>query len=64
MSKNPTKKKKGGRKTYKKVKLVSSSNTSYFYVVKKPTKSQSKLGFNKYDPIARVHCAFKETKLV
>ncbi|WGS83533.1 MAG: 50S ribosomal protein L33 [Candidatus Hodgkinia cicadicola] len=64
MFETPTKKKKGRKKTYKKVKLVSTSNTGYFYVVKKPTKSQSKLGFSKYDPIARAHCAFKETKLV
>ncbi|XXM90079.1 50S ribosomal protein L33 [Candidatus Hodgkinia cicadicola] len=57
--KKPTKK----RKTYKKVKLASELKTGYFYVTKKPTKMQTKLFKKKYDPVARRHCTFKETKL-
>ncbi|ATY93547.1 ribosomal protein L33 [Candidatus Hodgkinia cicadicola] len=58
-TKKPTKK----RKTYKKVKLVSELKTGRFYIVKKPTKTQKKLNKTKYDPKARKHCVFKETKI-
>ncbi|XXM93256.1 MAG: 50S ribosomal protein L33 [Candidatus Hodgkinia cicadicola] len=59
MNKKSTKK----RRTYKKIKLMSSLKTGYFYITKKPTKTQTKLAKAKYDPVARTHCAFKETKL-
>lgn len=46
------------------VKLESTADTGYFYVRKKnPRKHTEKLSFNKYDPVARKHVPFKETKL-
>lgn len=46
------------------VKLQSSAGTGYFYVRKRnPRKQTEKLKFNKYDPIARKHVEFTETKL-
>ncbi|AUG91495.1 ribosomal protein L33 [Candidatus Hodgkinia cicadicola] len=51
------------RKTHKKIKLLSELKTGYFYITKTSTKTQTKLTKAKYDPIARAHCAFKETKL-
>ncbi len=46
------------------VKLESTANTGYFYVKKRnPKKFPTKLGFKKYDPKARKHVEFKETKL-
>jgi large subunit ribosomal protein L33 len=47
-----------------KIKLNSSANTGFFYVTKKnPRTSTEKLSFKKYDPIARKHVEFKETKI-
>jgi large subunit ribosomal protein L33 len=47
-----------------KIKLLSSANTGYFYVTKKnPRNSTEKLSFRKYDPIARKHVLFKESKI-
>jgi large subunit ribosomal protein L33 len=47
-----------------KIKLVSSADTGFFYVTKKNPRNQTeKLTFNKYDPIARKHVAFKEAKI-
>jgi large subunit ribosomal protein L33 len=47
-----------------KIKLLSSANTGFFYVTKKnPRNSTEKLSFRKYDPIARKHVLFKESKI-
>jgi large subunit ribosomal protein L33 len=47
-----------------KIKLISSAGTGFFYVTKKnPRTSTEKLSFKKYDPIARKHVDFKETKI-
>ena len=45
-------------------KLKSSEDTGFFLVRKKnPKKLTKKLSFRKYDPVARKHVEFKETKL-
>ena len=47
-----------------KIKLVSSADTGYFYVTKKNSRTMTeKLSMKKYDPIARKHVEFKETKI-
>jgi large subunit ribosomal protein L33 len=47
-----------------KIKLLSSAGTGFFYVTKKnPRTSTEKLVFKKYDPVARKHVEFKETKI-
>ena len=47
-----------------KIKLVSSAGTGYYYVTKKNPRNQTeKLVFKKYDPVARKHVEFKETKI-
>lgn len=46
------------------IKLVSTADTGYFYVAKKnPRTSTEKLQFRKYDPVARKHVIFKESKI-
>jgi large subunit ribosomal protein L33 len=46
------------------VKMVSSADTGFFYVKKKnPRKTTDKLEMRKYDPVARKHVAFKESKI-
>jgi large subunit ribosomal protein L33 len=46
------------------VKLESTADTGFFYVKKRnPRKQTEKLSFKKYDPVARKHVEFKETKL-
>jgi large subunit ribosomal protein L33 len=46
------------------IKLVSTADTGYYYVTKKnPRTSTEKLEFNKYDPVARKHVVFKESKI-
>ena len=46
------------------IKLVSTADTGYYYVTKKnPGTSTEKLEFKKYDPVARKHVAFKESKI-
>ncbi len=46
------------------IKLVSSADTGYFYVTKKNARSQTgKLELKKYDPVARKHVVFKESKM-
>ncbi|MGY9054568.1 MAG: 50S ribosomal protein L33 [Alphaproteobacteria bacterium] len=46
------------------VKLVSTADTGYFYVAKKnPRTKPEKLELKKYDPVARKHVAFKESKM-
>jgi large subunit ribosomal protein L33 len=46
------------------VMLKSTADTGYYYVRKRnPRKQTEKLKFMKYDPIARKHVEFTETKL-
>jgi large subunit ribosomal protein L33 len=46
------------------IKLVSSADTGFFYVKKKnPKKQTEKLSFMKYDPVARKHVKFNESKI-
>jgi large subunit ribosomal protein L33 len=47
-----------------KVKLVSTADTGYFYVTKKNSRTMTdKLSMKKYDPVARKHVEFKESKI-
>jgi large subunit ribosomal protein L33 len=47
-----------------KIKLESTAGTGYFYTTTKNKKTKpEKLEFMKYDPVARKHVAYKETKL-
>jgi large subunit ribosomal protein L33 len=47
-----------------KIKLLSTAGTGFFYVTKKnPRTSTEKISFKKYDPVARKHVEFKETKI-
>ena len=46
------------------VKLVSTADTGYYYVTKKNPRTQTeKLSFRKFDPVARKHVEFKESKI-
>ena len=47
-----------------KIKLVSTADTGFFYVTKKNSRTKTdKLSFKKYDPVAKKHVDFKETKI-
>lgn len=47
-----------------KVKLQSTADTGYFYVTKKNSRTMTdKMSLKKYDPIAKKHVDFKETKI-
>ena len=47
-----------------KIKLVSSADTGYYYVTTKNSRTKTeKLVFKKYDPVARKHVDFKESKI-
>ena len=47
-----------------KIKLVSSAGTGHYYVTKKNSRTQTdKLVKKKYDPVARKHVEFKESKI-
>ncbi|MBX3488178.1 MAG: 50S ribosomal protein L33 [Parvibaculum sp.] len=47
-----------------KIKLESTADTGYFYVTKKNSRTKTeKMVIKKYDPIARKHVEFKETKI-
>jgi large subunit ribosomal protein L33 len=47
-----------------KVKLVSTADTGYFYVTKKNSRTMTdKLAMKKYDPVAKKHVEFKESKI-
>jgi large subunit ribosomal protein L33 len=47
-----------------KIKLLSTADTGYFYVTKKNARTATeKLSFKKYDPVAKKHVEFKETKI-
>jgi large subunit ribosomal protein L33 len=46
------------------IKLVSSADTGYYYVTKKnPRTKTEKIELKKYDPVARKHVLFKESKI-
>ena len=46
------------------IKLLSSADTGFYYVAKKNPRTQTeKLEFRKYDPVARKHVMFRETKM-
>lgn len=46
------------------IKLESTEGTGYFYIAKKnPRNLTQKLEFRKYDPVARKHVIFRETKM-
>ena len=52
------------KKEREKIKLLSTADTGYFYTTTKNRKNTpDKLEFKKYDPIARKHVTFKETKI-
>ena len=47
-----------------KIKLESTARTGYFYVTKKNSRTKTeKMVIKKYDPIARKHVEYKETKI-
>jgi len=47
-----------------KIKLISSADTGFFYVTRKNSRTMTdKLSKKKYDPIAKKHVEFKETKI-
>ena len=47
-----------------KIKLLSTADTGFFYVTKKNARTKTeKLAMKKYDPIAKKHVEFKETKI-
>jgi large subunit ribosomal protein L33 len=47
-----------------KIKLESTANTGFFYVTKKNSRTMTdKLVKRKYDPVAKKHVEFKETKI-
>ncbi len=46
------------------IKMVSTADTGYFYVARKNPRTQTdKLTMRKYDPRARKHVLFKESKM-
>lgn len=47
-----------------KIKMLSTAGTGHFYTTtKNPKTVTEKLTLNKYDPIARKHVEYKETKI-
>ena len=47
-----------------KVKLVSSADTGFYYVTRKNSRTMTeKLVMKKYDPVARKHVEFRESKI-
>ena len=47
-----------------KIKLVSSAGTGFYYVTRKNTRTMTeKMSARKYDPVARKHVEFKESKI-
>lgn len=46
------------------IKLESTAGTGYYYVTKKNPRNQTeKMEFRKFDPVARKHVLFKESKI-
>ena len=52
-------------RTFEIKRLLSTAGTGYSYIVKRGTKGdkKEKLGVKKFDPVAKKHVLFKETKL-
>ena len=47
-----------------KIKLLSTADTGFFYVTSKYSRTKTeKMSFRKYDPVAKKHVEFKETKI-
>jgi len=47
-----------------KIKLLSSADTGFFYVTKKNARTKTeKMSLKKYDPVARKHVEFRESKI-
>ena len=47
-----------------KIRLNSTAGTGHFYVTKKNSRTKTeKMSLKKYDPVARKHVEFKETKI-
>ena len=47
-----------------KIKLISSADTGFFYVAKKNSRTKTeKMVLKKYDPVARKHVEFRESKI-
>ena len=47
-----------------KIRLNSTADTGFFYVTKKNSRTMTdKLAMKKYDPVAKKHVEFKETKI-
>ena len=47
-----------------KIRLVSSADTGYFYVTKKNSRTMTeKMVKRKYDPVAKKHVEFRESKI-
>ncbi|ALV29059.1 50S ribosomal protein L33 [Pannonibacter sp. Q-1] len=47
-----------------KIKLLSTADTGFFYVTKKNSRTMTeKMSMRKYDPVAKKHVEFKETKI-
>ncbi|MBB4301506.1 large subunit ribosomal protein L33 [Rhodobium orientis] len=47
-----------------KIRLVSSADTGYFYVTKKNSRTMTeKMVKKKYDPVAKKHVDFRESKI-
>ena len=47
-----------------KIKLISTADTGFYYVTKKNSRTMTeKLTKKKYDPIARKHVEFRESKI-
>ncbi len=47
-----------------KIKMASTADTGYFYVTRKNSRTKTeKMSMKKYDPVARKHVEFKETKI-
>ena len=47
-----------------KIKLLSTADTGFFYVTSKNARTKTdKMSLKKYDPVARKHVEFKETKI-
>ena len=52
------------KKEREKIKLLSTADTGFYYTTTKNKKTTpDKLEFKKYDPVARKHVLFKETKI-
>ncbi len=47
-----------------KIKLISSADTGFYYVTKKNSRTMTeKLKMKKYDPIAKKHVEYRESKI-